>query len=133
MTTPPDRYRQAMTALRWVLAALIFIHGGYRVAVNGPPDFGGWLASLGFPLGIPLAWGITIVEVVGTPLLAWGKFQRPLALWFAFQLSVGIILVHAPSGWFVVGGGRNGVEYSVLLVAGFLLTAWVAPPIRAPR
>jgi len=133
MTTVPGRDRQAMTVLRWVLAALIFIHGAYRIGVNGPPDFGGWLSSLGLPLGVPLAWAITIVEVIGTPLLAWGRFQRLLALWYALQLTVGIILVHAPSGWFVVGGGRNGVEYSVLLVAGFLLTAWVAPPIRAPR
>jgi putative oxidoreductase len=26
-------------------------------------------------------------------------------------------MVHAPEGWFVVGLGRNGAEYSVLLIA----------------
>ena len=25
-------------------------------------------------------------------------------------------MVHGPEGWFVVGGGRNGVEFSVLLI-----------------
>ena len=34
---------------------------------------------------------------------------------------MGIILVHLREGWFVVGGGRNGVEYSVLLVSIFLV------------
>jgi putative oxidoreductase len=29
---------------------------------------------------------------------------------------MGIILVHFKEGWFVVGGGRNGVEYNFLLI-----------------
>ncbi len=33
---------------------------------------------------------------------------------------MGIVLVHAPAGWFVVGHGRNGMEYSVLLIAALL-------------
>jgi putative oxidoreductase len=45
----------------------------------------------------------------------------PLAAgWFVFQLGMGIVLVHAENGWFVVGGGRNGVEYSVVLILGFV-------------
>ena len=42
---------------------------------------------------------------------------------------MGIVLVHAPSGWFVVGGGRNGMEYSVLLIAVLLAQAWAAPAL----
>lgn len=132
MTTVLSRSERAMTGLRWVLSLLIFIHGAYRISTGGVAGFGGWLTSLGLPLGIVVAWGISLMELLGTPVLAWGRFQRPLASWYAFQLIVGIVLVHAPDGWFVVGGGRNGVEYSVLLVAGFLLTAWNAPPIRPP-
>lgn len=26
-------------------------------------------------------------------------------------------MVHLKDGWFVIGGGRNGIEYNVLLVA----------------
>ncbi|MBK8885646.1 MAG: hypothetical protein IPN46_03480 [Saprospiraceae bacterium] len=26
-------------------------------------------------------------------------------------------MVHLPNGWFVVGGGYNGIEYNVLLIA----------------
>jgi len=39
-------------------------------------------------------------------------------------LAAGIAIVHAPEGWFVVGGGRNGVEHSVALIAIFLAVAW---------
>ena len=42
----------------------------------------------------------------------------------------GIVLVHAPAGWFVVGLGRNGMEYSVLLIACLLLVGWQALPRR---
>jgi putative oxidoreductase len=132
MTDDPARARRAMTALRWVLSLLIFVHGAYRISVGGVPGFGEWLGSLGLPAGPAIAWTISLMELLGTPVLAWGRFQRPLALWYAGQLIFGVILVHAPEGWFVVGGGRNGVEYSVLLVSGFLLTAWVAPPMRRP-
>lgn len=37
---------------------------------------------------------------------------------------MGIILVHRYDGWFVVGGGRNGMEYSVLLISSLFIVAW---------
>jgi putative oxidoreductase len=133
MTNPdqPIRDRQALTILRWALSAIIFIHGAYRALAGGVVPFGGWLEEQGLPFGVVIAALITTVEIIGTPILAWGKLQRPLALWYASQLVVGIIMVHAPDGWFAVGGGRNGAEFSTVLVVGFLLTAWVAPPMRA--
>jgi putative oxidoreductase len=44
-----------------------------------------------------------------------------LAPAFALQLLAGMVLVHASAGWFVVGLGRNGMEYSALLVVCLLL------------
>lgn len=129
----PTRDRQALTILRWALAAIIFIHGTYRALAGGVVPFGGWLEEQGLPFGLAIASLITAVEIIGTPILAWGKHQRPLALWYACQLVGGIIMVHAPEGWFTVGGGRNGAEFATILVVGFLLTAWVAPPMRAPK
>ena len=104
----------------------MLIHGAARVFAGGVDPFGVWLSSIGFPLGRPLAWLITIVEIVGTPLLAAGILVRPLSLYFAAQLAIGILLVHRPEGWFVVGLGRNGMEYSVLLIAVFLALAWTS-------
>jgi putative oxidoreductase len=33
---------------------------------------------------------------------------------------VGIFILHIKDGWYVVGGGRNGVEFNVLLIAALL-------------
>ena len=38
----------------------------------------------------------------------------------ALIYAVGIAMVHAREGWFVVGAGRNGAEYSVLLIVCLL-------------
>ena len=55
--------------------------------------------------------------------------MRPFALLFMAIYAMGIVLVHAPEGWFVVGAGRNGMEYSVLLIGSLTL---VALRIRTP-
>jgi putative oxidoreductase len=114
----------AVRALRIGVALLLFIHGVARI-VNGVGPFGTWLNSLGFPWGAGLAWGITLVEILGTPWLAAGRFVPPLCGWFILQLLAGIWLVHAKAGWFVVGAGRNGVEYSVLLILCLGCLAWL--------
>jgi uncharacterized membrane protein YphA (DoxX/SURF4 family) len=36
----------------------------------------------------------------------------------------GLVMVHAPEGWFVVGGGRNGMEYAAMLIVMMLALAW---------
>ena len=95
---------------------LLFIHGVYRIVAGGVTPFGGFLDSVGLPFGLAIAWVLTIAEVVGAPLLAFGVWTRVIALWFIAELIAGIILVHGREGWFVVGGGRNGVEYSVALI-----------------
>jgi len=43
-------------------------------------------------------------------------------------LCTGIILIHAPEGWFVVGPGRGGVEYSVILVVCLFAVLWAHWP-----
>ena len=102
--------------LRVGVAILMFIHGITRATTGGVPLFGEWLSSIGFPAGIAWAAAVTTIEIVGTLLLAAGRFVIPIAGYLMFQLSLGIILVHGRDGWFVVGGGRNGAEYSVLLI-----------------
>ncbi len=120
MTVAPQA---ALTALRVVAALLMLIHGLARFFAGGVAPFGTWLDSIGFPFGPGIAWSITAIEIVATPVLAAGFFVRPIALYFAAQLVMGILLVHRHDGWFVVGLGRNGMEYSVLLIAVFLTLA----------
>lgn len=113
--------RRAVAAVRVAAAAMMFIHGCYRVYDGGPPGFGGFLESKGFPFGVAIAWTLTILEIVLGMLLMAGRFVSPICAWFTFQLVMGILLVHGKEGWFVVGGGRNGMEYSVLLISSFVI------------
>lgn len=126
----PARAVLALTVLRCLLALLIAIHGWARFIAGGVVPFGGFLDSVGFPLGFWIAAAITAYEILGTPLLAWGRLVLPLTLGYVFIYVMGIVLVHAQAGWFVVGLGRNGAEYSVLLIACLLLVGLQAWPRR---
>lgn len=110
-----------LTILRVAVATLLFIHGASRVLTGGVAPFGEWLDGQGFPAGLVLAWTITLLELLATPVLAAGRFVVPVAAWFVIQLGVGIAMIHGREGWFVVGGGRNGAEYSVLLITCLLV------------
>lgn len=121
-----------LTTLRCVLALLIAIHGWARLIAGGVAPFGGFLDGVGFPLGLAIAAAITAFEILGAPLLAWGRLVLPLTLGYAFIYAMGIVLVHAPAGWFVVGLGRNGAEYSVLLITGLLVVGLQAWPRKTP-
>lgn len=105
-----------LTLLRAGTAAMMIVHGVARAWLGIVDDFGVVLNTWGFPAGFALAWAITIVEIAGGALLAGNLLVRPLCAWFAFQLLMGIYLIHGRAGWFVVGAGRNGMEYSVLLI-----------------
>ncbi len=105
-----------VTVLRVAVALLLFVHGATRVFLDGIEPFGQFLASRGLPAGYPIAMTLTAVELAGGATLALGYFVLPLCAWFALELAAGIALVHFREGWFVVGAGRNGMEYSVLLI-----------------
>ena len=121
------REQLAEALLRYGLAVLIFIHGAHRLYHGGVTPFGGFLDSQGFPFGLALAWGITIYELVGPVLLAVRRFVMPIALISAVQYATGIWLVHWQHGWFVVGSGRNGMEFSVLLILSLVVLALWQP------
>jgi putative oxidoreductase len=113
-----------MLVLRLALCALVFIHGVWRATQGGVAPFGAWLKSQGIPIGDQLAIGVTGYELVAAPLLAFGVLRPLLATIFAAIYATGMIMVHMPFGWFVVGAGRNGMQYSALLIVCFLLVGW---------
>jgi putative oxidoreductase len=115
--------RAGATILRVAVASVFVIHGVARTSLGIVGPFGAFLSSSGLPAGTAVAWLITVVEMAGGVALALGFGVRPLVLWFGVQMATGIILVHAKAGWFVVGAGRNGAEYSILIVACLLVVA----------
>jgi putative oxidoreductase len=112
----------ALSIIRIAAAGNMIIHGISRLSEGTVSNFDGWLTSLGF---LPYtAWALTIFEIVGGAALIWGKKWVPwICIIFCVQLIMGIVLVHGREGWFVVGAGRNGMEYSVLLIICFASTA----------
>lgn len=119
-----DQKSSAILLIRIVLSAVLFIHGAARISYGTVDDFGGFLETQGFPLGFYIAWAITIFELVGSVLLAFGLYAWIIALIFVAELLAGIVMVHAREGWFVVGHGRNGMEFSVVLIACLIAVAY---------
>lgn len=129
---PPAAHR-ARLLLRATVGLLLTVHGVYRIYDGGVSGFGGFLSAEHVPFGIAVAWLVTIVEVIGGPALVLGFLVRPLCAWFAVELFAGILLVHAQDGWFVVGGGRNGMEYSVLLIVALMATGLLHQAVRQSK
>jgi putative oxidoreductase len=104
--------------LRFAVAIILLTHSIPGMFNNGVNDFGNlYLNQIGFaPVGVYLAWMIKISHVVCAVLLLLNRFIKPAAIVTIFILIMGIVLVHFKEGWFVVGGGRNGVEYNFLLI-----------------
>lgn len=118
---------KGLTVIRLAVAILLGLHGIARLALGIVDDFGVFLGQTGFPLGVAWAWGVTMFELVGAVALILRKYVVPVAALFIVELITGIILVHGKEGWFVVGAGRNGVEYSVLLIAclaALIVSVW---------
>lgn len=104
--------------LRVAVAIILLTHSVYAMFNNGINDFGNfYLNQIGFaPLGVPLAWTIKLSHVVCAVLLLLNKLVKLASVITIVILLVGIVLVHFKEGWFVVGGGRNGMEYNFLLI-----------------
>lgn len=114
------RPSHAALLLRLALAAIFLSHGITRAALDRVTPFGEFLDASGFPFGLALAWGVTVFEMVGGVALLANRFVLPVCALLIVEMLLGIVLVHVPNGWFVVGHGTNGVEYSVLIVASLL-------------
>ncbi|MES2811438.1 MAG: DoxX family protein [Bacteroidota bacterium] len=108
--------------LRIAVAIILLVHGMAGMFNNGVNDFGNlYLNTVGFaPFGLILAWLIKLSHVAAAICLLTDKYIKPAGIITIFILVVGIFMVHLTEGWFVVGGGRNGIEFNFLLI-GVLL------------
>ncbi|MFH6936157.1 DoxX family protein [Flavobacterium sp. FlaQc-30] len=113
---------KGLMLLRIAVAVILLTHSVFGIFNNGINDFGNlYLNQIGFaPLGVFLAWSIKLSHIAAAVLLLINKYVKPAGFVTIFILVMGIILVHFQEGWFVVGGGRNGVEYNFLLICVLL-------------
>ncbi|WP_426325190.1 DoxX family protein [Pedobacter sp. R-06] len=113
----------AYAILRITIAIILLSHSVLGMFNGGINDFGNlYLNNVGFaPYGVAIAWLIKLLHVVCAVLLIMNKYIRLACFATIFILIMGIIMVHFKEGWFVVGGGRNGMEYNFVLIC--VLTA----------
>jgi putative oxidoreductase len=107
--------------LRFALMVIMIMHGIPSFVEMSVIDFGDALADVfGFgPLGIPAAILVKTIHVLTIPALLLNKYLKPLALLNIIIFIMGIVLIHWKHGWYVVGGGSEGVEYNFLLIFSF--------------
>lgn len=113
--------------LRLPVAIILLAHSVPGIFDNGINDFGNlYLNQIGFaPLGLWLAWAIKLSHIAAAICLLLNRFILPAAMVTIVILIAGIVMVHFKEGWYVVGGGRNGIEFNFLLI--FTLLAIMFP------
>lgn len=117
--------------LRIALAIILLTHSIPGMFDNGINNFGNlYLDPIGFgSFGIVIAWVIKLSHIVAAYCLVFDKYVKLASLITIFIFLMGILMVHIQHGWYVVGGGSNGVEYNFLLIIA-LLTVMFPKGIR---
>ncbi len=104
--------------LQITIAIILLTHAIPGMLNDGVTNFGKlFLNEIGFaPMGVPIAWAIKLSHIFAAIALISNRYIKLASIITIFILVMGIITVHFNEGWFVVGGGRNGVEYNFLMI-----------------
>lgn len=104
--------------LRLMVAVILFMHSIPGMIDGSVNIFGTeYLDKVGLaPFGLALAWSIKLSHIVCAVLLLINRYIKPACIITILILVVGIFMVHIKDGWYVVGGGRNGMEFNLLLI-----------------
>lgn len=104
--------------LRFAVAVILLAHSIPSFTTGSVNEFGNeYLRSVGFgDFGLPLAWIIKLSHIVCAVCLLLNKWLFWPIVVTLLVLIVGLFLVHLPNGWYVVGGGSEGVEFNFLLI-----------------
>lgn len=106
--------------LRFALAVIMIMHAVPSFVTMSVIDFGhGLEEDFGF-MGISIAVAVKLTHLVSIFALLLNKYIKPLAILNILIFIAGIIMIHGANGWYVVGGGSNGVEFNFLLIFSFL-------------
>jgi putative oxidoreductase len=116
----------ALFIFRVALAAVFVGHAAMRLLV---PDYfakaGKFLEANGLPFGYEVAWIVTIVELIGGPLLVFNRFVKWVALCFFFISVASMAFVQHKNGWWVAEFSDGGMEFSFVVCAMCVFIATV--------
>lgn len=116
------------------VVGVIFVTHGWPKLMDGASGTAEFFGMLGIPAATASAWLITLLEVFGGIALLLGLLVPFVAVLFIVHMTVGLLLVHLPEGWYVIGPGTGGMEFNVLLIAAlvtFLLAGSGKPALDA--
>ena len=125
---PPSQLDRGLDIVRIAIALITLVHPVCRIIEGEVHGFGVFLSSDGFPLGVALAWFVTLFQSAASLAMIVRRLIVPACIGNIIIFIFGIVLDHAHSGWFVVGGGTNGMEYSVTLIACHVALLWAYWP-----
>lgn len=109
--------------LRLAVAIIFLSHSLHGIFTgNDVNNFGNlFLNQIGFaPFGVFIAWAVVLSQVITSVLLLIDQYTKISAIINILILIAGVVTVHFKEGWFVVGGGRNGMEFSFILITVLL-------------
>ena len=120
-----DAINAGLFVLRVATGLMFFAHGWVHLRrVREGPGVANWFASLGMRQAGLNAWMVTIIEVVGGPMLALGLLTPLAAASVVGVAVVAWITNHWKAGFFVYNRPTEGWEYVMLMtVVGLAIGA----------
>ncbi|KFF26921.1 hypothetical protein [Chryseobacterium vrystaatense] len=108
--------------IRSALSVILLMHSVVSIFSGDVNNFGRlYLDTVGFsPFGIYLAWAIKLIHLFSVFLIWYDPYVKAVSIFNILIFIFGIYLIHWQNGWYVVGGGTNGIEFNVLLICCFL-------------
>ena len=110
-----------VTILRLVVGITYVMHAYVALFRFTPAGTATFMASLGLPAPLVMAWIVIIVQGLGGIMLILGLATRWAALANAVIIAGTLVMVHLPQGFFlkVMAGGQQvgGFEFVLLLFA----------------
>ena len=111
--------------LRVVTGTIFLLRGGQKLFVDGPGFAAGFFGpQLGIPMPLAIAVVVGLLELLCGSALVLGLFTRLVSLPLALGMSVDVLLVHLPNGFFVRNGGY---EYALMRLAATVLLVLAGP------
>lgn len=120
-----------LAVLRVVTGVIFVAHGAPKLFGGGVVSTGDFLSTLGFPLPELFAWVVTLLEFFGGLALIVGLLVAPVAALFVIEMFLGIVLVHAENGFYVIGPGQGGIELNLILIASLVTLIFAGPGMAA--
>jgi len=107
--------------LRLTMGIIFIVHGWPKLNPNGPmkgpAGFAGFLKQMNVPLPLLSAWVVALLETVGAALLILGLGTRILAVGFAVNMLVAIVLTRRNFKRSFTSQQTTGWEFDLALLA----------------